>query len=187
MLHGSWETRDLKWLLKGHFGASFLKEDRKNILSKGFNSLKLKEWTWGVIQQRDPLSVWYVHMDIDCRCKLWPGDGKHCVLFCLRSSFCRQLSWTLEQRIESTLDYWKLNWERGQCGKQSLKAKWIHLLWLLNTTYHIFFYFFQSTSNYLTFCVYLDEASFSHGMYSSWGQGPSIYFSVLYYLTPCWH
>ena len=51
------------------------------------------------------MNVWYVHMDIDCRCKLW----RRCVLFCPRSSLCRQLSRTLEQRIEPTVDYWKLN------------------------------------------------------------------------------
>lgn len=110
MLHGSWETVEI-W--RGAFWSKLF-ERTEDILSKGFNTLNLKEWTRGVVQQRDPLNVWYVHMDIDCRCKLW----RRCVLFCPRSSLCRQLSRTLEQRIEPTVDYWKLNWERGQCGNR---------------------------------------------------------------------
>lgn len=110
MLHGSWETVEI-W--RGAFWSK-LSERTEDILSKGFNTLNLKEWTRGVIQRRDPLNVWYVHMDIDCRCKLW----RHCVLFCPGSSLCRQLSRTLEQRIEPTVDYWKLNWECGQCGNR---------------------------------------------------------------------
>lgn len=159
----------------------------EDILSKGFNTLKLKEWTRSV-KQRDPLSVWYVHMDIDYRCKLWPGGGRRCVLFCPRTALCRPLPRTLEQRIEPMVDYWKLNWERGQCGnrvwQQNESIFFGFSIPLITSSCFIFFRVFLIIWHFV--CSWLRHLFF-HGMYSSWGQGPSIYYSVLHYLTHCWH